>query len=161
MRFWLVCTYELIAAGRRCPVVGRKRKWDYTSISSQDRAEGWNGVIAARKFCASFGLPDVKVEIADRRGLKRRRSSTVGDGEPILAAWPNLESQIIEILPQLETGQPILAVWPNLESQIIKILWETICGLLTELLRRRTDEVGINNCFTFDFPLTIDSVRYL
>lgn len=36
--------------------------------------------IAARKFCASFGLADVKVEIADRRGLKRRRSSTVGDG---------------------------------------------------------------------------------
>lgn len=75
--------YELTAAGRRCPVVG------YTSISSQDRVEGRNGVkptIAARKFCASFGLPDVKVEIADRRGLKRRRSSTVGDGEPILAA---------------------------------------------------------------------------
>lgn len=54
--------------------------------------------IASRKVCASSGLPDVNVEIADKRGLKPKRSSTVGDGEPILAAWPNLEFKMIEIL---------------------------------------------------------------
>lgn len=80
-------------------------------------------VIAARKLSTSFDVPNVSVEIADQRSLKPKRSSTVGDGEPVLAAWPNLESQIVEILGDT--------------------LW-----LAIELLRRGTDEEGINNQIT-------------
>lgn len=62
----------------------------------------------------------VSVEIADKGGLKPKRSSMVLDKEPVLAAWPNLQSQILEILEDT--------------------LW-----LAIELLRRGTDDEDGNN----------------
>lgn len=62
----------------------------------------------------------MNVEIADKRDLNAKRPSTVEDGEPIPAAWPNLEFQIIKTL-------------------------EDNLSLVIDLLRRGTDEVEINN----------------
>lgn len=109
--------FEISAAARRCPWRDEPANETILVLARRIKPEDkWHeAVVAARKLCTSFGVPDVNVKIADERGLKPMRSSTVGDGEPVLAAWPNLESQIFEILGDT--------------------LW-----LAIELLRRRTDE---------------------
>ena len=117
--------YEIIAAARRCSLRVEPANDTILVLAHRNKpTDEWRETtIAARKACASFGLRDVNVGIADTRGLKPRKSFTIGDGEPILAAWPNLESQIIEILGDN--------------------LW-----LAIELLRRGTDDDGISNPIT-------------
>lgn len=116
---------EISAAARRCPLRDEPATETILVLAPKNQPEDkWReAVVAARKLCSSFGVPNVNVEIADKRGLKPKRSSIVQDGEPILAAWPNLETQIISILGET--------------------LW-----LAIELLRRGTDEEGINNPIT-------------
>lgn len=117
--------FEISAAARRCLLRDEPANETILVLAHKTKPEDkWReAVIAARKLCKSFDVPNVSVEIADERGLKPKRSSTVGDGEPVLAAWPKLESQIVEILGDT--------------------LW-----LAIELLRRGTDEDGINNPIT-------------
>lgn len=117
--------FEISAAARRCPLRDEPANETILVLAHKTKPEDkWReAVIAARKLCKSFDVPNVSVEIADERGLKPKRSSTVGDGEPVLAAWAKLESQIVEILGDT--------------------LW-----LAIELLRRGTDEDGMNNPIT-------------
>lgn len=117
--------FEISAAARSCPLRDEPANETILVLAHRTKPEHkWReAVIAARKLCKSFDVPNVSVEIADKRGLKPKRSSTVADGEPVLAAWANLESQIVEILGDT--------------------LW-----LAIELLRRGTDEDGINNPIT-------------
>lgn len=117
--------FEISAAARRCPLRDEPANQTILVLAHKTKPEDeWReAVIAARKLCKSLVVPNVSVKIADERGLKPKRSSTVGDGEPVLAAWPNLDSQIVEILRDT--------------------LWFAI-----ELLRRGTDEDGINNPIT-------------
>ena len=113
--------FEISAVARRCPLRDEPANEKILVQAHRTNPEDkWReAVIAAKELCKSFDAPNVSVEIADKRGLKPERSSTVGDGEPVLAASPNLESQIVEILGDT--------------------LW-----LAIELVRRGTDEDGIN-----------------
>lgn len=128
--------YELTAAARRCPLREERANEAILVLAQGTKPKDqWReAVIAARKLCSSFGLPDVNVDIADKTGLKPKRSSTVRDWEPILAAWPDLEFQVIEILGDN--------------------LW-----LAIELLRRGTDEAETNNHYNWRaIKLGLDSV---
>ena len=84
--------FEISAAARRCLLRDEPANETILVLAHRTKPEDkWReAVIAIRKICTSFDVPNVSVEIADERGLKPKRSSTVGDGEPVLAAWPNL-----------------------------------------------------------------------
>lgn len=89
-----VDSYKITAAMQRCPL--REEPANETLLLLAHRTkpdDKWReAIIAARNICAPFGVPNVDIEIAEKRGFKPKRSSTVEDGQPVLAAWPNLES---------------------------------------------------------------------
>lgn len=117
--------YKITVAAQRCPLRVEPANETILVLSHRNKPmdESRKTTIAGRKACALFDFRDVNVEITDTRGLKSRKSFTIGDGEPILAAWPNLKSQIIEILGDNS--------------------W-----LAIELLRHGIDDDGISNPIT-------------
>lgn len=102
----LIGMYELTAPGRRCPL------WEETANETiivlthrtEPKDERREATIAARMFCASFGLLDVNVAIGDMRCLKLKISSTVGDGEPSLGCLDESGISNHRDSPQLEMG---------------------------------------------------------
>lgn len=104
----LIGIYELTAPGRRCPL------WEETANETiivlthrtEPKDERREATTAARKFCASFGLLNVNVVIGEMRGLKLKRSSTVGDREPSLVGriWNPKSSRFSTV----GDGEPIL-----------------------------------------------------